>query len=236
VLIANKKLIEGNFVKRISRFSALVHIKSIIEYVYLPNHGRLRELLMPGARVVMSSHGDTDRKTSYDLIMAFSDSTLVSIDSRIPNKLIGEALLKREIAEIKEYDDVKSEITFGKSRLDFLLLGPQKKVLIEVKSVTLVKEDIAYFPDAFTTRGTRHIKELIQAKNEGYDSIIIFVIQRPDASAFSPNAKTDPNFALSLKRAQAKGILILPYLCTANLQEIKLFKKNLSFTIGRNKE
>jgi sugar fermentation stimulation protein A len=224
VLITDKKIIKGNFVKRISRFSALVQIKREVEYVYLPNPGRLRELLVPGAQVVLSPHRNANRKTSYDLIMAYSDSTLVCIDSRIPNKLIGEALHRKEIAEIAGYTVVKSEVKFGKSRLDFLLLGAQKKVLIEVKSVTLVKDEIAYFPDAITIRGARHVEELIQAKHEGFDAIILFVIQRPDASAFSPHAITDPAFASILRRAHAEGVAILPYLCTVTLQAIILFK------------
>jgi sugar fermentation stimulation protein A len=225
VLITDKKVIKGIFVKRISRFSALVKIKRETEYVYLPNPGRLRELLVPGARVVHSLHGKANRKTCYDLIMAYSDSTLVCIDSRIPNKLIGEALYRKEIAEITGYSVIKSEVMFGKSRLDFLLLGAQKKTFIEVKSVTLVKDEIAYFPDAITTRGTRHVKELIRAKHEGFEAIILFVIQRPDASAFSPQALTDPAFASSLKRAHAEGVAILPYVSTVTLQAIRLFKK-----------
>lgn len=226
MLIPNENIIKGSFIKRISRFSAIVQIGEKEEYVYLPNPGRLQELLLPEAEVILSKCKNPQRKTFYDLIMIYSGFNLISIDSRIPNKLVYEALKNREIAELAGYEKIKGEISYGSSRLDFLILSPNnKRALIEVKSVTLVRDGIAYFPDAVTSRGVRHITELIKAKGEGYDAIIIFVVQRSDARAFAPDTETDPAFAQSLKQAKDEGVAILPYICQVRLKEIRLSRR-----------
>jgi sugar fermentation stimulation protein A len=136
------------------------------------------------------------------------DDEWVTIDSRIPNALIKEALEKESIPEFHGFRLLRSEPTFGKARLDFLLHPP---CLVEVKGCTLVRNSVALFPDAPTDRGTRHLMELAKAVSEGYRACILFVVQRSGATALVPNQETDPKFSLALREAMEKGVEALAY-------------------------
>ena len=157
---------------------------------------------------------------------------LISIDSRIPNHLMKEALTIKGLSEFKKYDLVKNEFKFGKSRLDFLLKADGRPLILEVKSVTLVEDGCGYFPDAVTLRGKRHVEELMKATKKGYEAAVAFVIQRQDAHEFKPNLRQDPSFCEALKKAKERGIKILAYSCDVKPGEISIGKSvpvNLSW-------
>lgn len=145
--------IRGVFLESPNRFLALVKVKDTVMPSFLPNPGRMRELLIPGTGVILRKALDGKRKTYYDLIAVFHNNQVVSVDSRVPNKLVFEALKNRDLEELSAYDSIKPEFSYGHTRFDFLLTNEYGKCLSEVKSCTLVKNGVAMFPDASTERG-----------------------------------------------------------------------------------
>ena len=208
--IAGKK-VYGRFVTRVNRFTAVVTSNDVNNRCFLPNPGRLSELLLPGTHILLIEQQQKNRKTAYDLFGVYYQDQWVVVDSRVPNKLVLEALLKKTLKPFSYYSKIHSEVTFRKSRFDFLLATKNERCFIEVKSCTLVRKSVGLFPDAPTRRGTRHLRELIQAVEEGYRASIIFIVQRPDVTIFSPNDKTDPEFGFMLREAFHKGVEIYAY-------------------------
>jgi sugar fermentation stimulation protein A len=206
-------ILEGVFEGRLTRFSALVRVGGEVVPCFLPNPGRLRELLVSGARVVLKGGGAAGgRKTVYDVVGVYSDGTIVSIDSRIPNKLVFQALKNGDLPEFRGYTYVKPEYIHEYARFDFLLHGGSAKpCLLEVKSCTLVRDGVAMFPDAPTVRGTRHVLGLAKALDEGFRAAVLFVVQRGDAEVFVPNDETDPKFGTALRMAAKRGLEVYAY-------------------------
>lgn len=205
------KTVKGVFQKRLTRFSALVRVGDKTLQAFLPNPGRMHELLTPKAEVVLREVFNEKRKTAYDLIGVYHKGQKVSVDSRVPNKLVLEALRKKELREFSQYDLVKPEYPYGNSRFDFLLSDGYGHCLLEVKSCTLVKDGAAMFPDAETKRGRRHLEDLLKAKKEGCRACIIFIIQRTDANVLSPDEEADPEFGRVLRRAASQGVEVYAY-------------------------
>ena len=218
------KLNKGRLLERPNRFLGIVELETgemIRSFVADP--GRLTELLFPGAEVYVSHAAKEGRKTQYDLTLVKNGGSLVSVDSRVPNKLVKKALSAGILNPFKEYDQIRTEPVVKKSRLDFLLTGKDLiPCYLEVKSCTLVMENIAMFPDAPTVRGARHLGELIELKKEGFRSCVVFIIQHPGAELFSPNKKTDPLFTREFYRALENGVEVYPYKCTINTEAISL--------------
>lgn len=205
------KTLRGFFQERLNRFLALVKVKNEILPTFLPNPGRMHELLTPGVQVILRKVQRERRKTSYDLIGVLYNDILVSVDSRIPNKLVFEALRNRDIKELAEYNVVRPEYSFGHTRFDFFLSNEEERCLLEVKSCTLVRNGVAMFPDAVTERGRRHLLDLVKAKEEGYRACVLFIVQRTDACVFSPNDETDPEFGNTLRNVASKGVEVYSY-------------------------
>ena len=205
------KTVKGVFKQRLTRFSALVRVGDKTLQSFLPNSGRMRELLTPGAEVALREVLSERRKTAYDLIGVYYKGQKVSVDSRVPNRLVLEALRKKELKEFSKYNTVKPEYSYGHTRFDFLLSDGHEHCLLEVKSCTLVKDGVAMFPDAETKRGRRHVKDLLKAKNEDYRACILFIIQRVDANVFSPNDEADPEFRKVLRHAASQGVEVYAY-------------------------
>jgi len=238
--------VEAVFEERLNRFVAKVNLKGKSIEVHVPNSGRLAELLAPGARAVLRQAANPLRKFRYDLIMAYKDGILVSVDSILPNKLMAalfkegiDFLLQRgldfnqseSIKKMLEYDFVRPEVKFKNSRFDIGLgkndgRGSEAgiKSYIEVKGVTLVENNLARFPDAPTERGTKHLLELIEAKREGFGAGIFFVIQREDAAAFSPNDSMDPAFGKALRTAARAGVDMFACRCRVEPDNIELLE------------
>jgi len=171
----------------------------------------MHELLTPGTEVVLREVLKQNRKTDYDLIGVFYNGQPVSVDSRLPNKLVLEALRNRDIKELSEYNIIKPEYGYGHTRFDFFLANEHESCLLEVKSSTLVKDGVAMFPDAETERGRRHVMDLVKAKKEGYRACLLFIVQRTDAHVFAPNDETDPEFGKALRDAAKEGVEIYAY-------------------------
>jgi sugar fermentation stimulation protein A len=162
------------------------------------------------------------RKTSYDVLLADLNGILVSADARLPNLLVEEALRAGHLPSFEGYQNIRHEVHRGASRLDFVLEGKGPRCLIEVKSVTLVRDGLALFPDAPTERGRRHVEELHQAVLAGERAAIIFVVQREDARAFAPNDEADALFGDALRRAAVAGVEIYAHACLVSRNEIRL--------------
>ena len=216
------QLVEARFLTRLNRFAALVEMAGQEVMVHIANSGRMRELLVPGRRLLLTPAAGEHRKTQFDLALVDLGTTLVSADTRLPNGLVAEALAKGHLPQFIEYPELRREVRYGDSRLDFLLEGPSGRCYGEVKSVTLVVDGIGLFPDAPTVRGVKHIKELSRAVAEGYRAAIVFVVQRADAVAMSPNDAADPAFGAALRAAQAAGVEVYAYNCAVSPSEIRL--------------
>jgi len=205
------KTLKGTFQERPNRFLALVKVEDTVLPSFLPNPGRMHELLTPGTEVILREMLKENRKTSYDLIGVFYNGQMVSVDSRAPNKLVLEALKNRDIKELSECNTIKPEHSYGHTRFDFFLANEHKRCLLEVKSCTLVKDGVAMFPDAETERGRRHVKDLVKATKEGYRACVLFIVQRTDAHVFAPNDETDPEFGKVLRDAAVEGVEVYAY-------------------------
>jgi sugar fermentation stimulation protein A len=219
-----KELVQGYFLARLNRFCAQVKLGKREVLAHLPNSGRLKELLIPGTSVFLTRQDEPGRKTCYDLVLVKKGNRLISCDARLPNKVVHRALADHALAEIDDYKKIKQEAAFKGGRLDFLLTGGGSPWLIEVKSVTLVNQGVGLFPDAPTTRGTGHLRKLIEAVNQGYRAGIIFVVQRSDASSFAPNDAHDPDFGQALRQAHGAGVLVLAYACRVNRTKVTLYR------------
>lgn len=214
--------VEGIFIKRENRFIAQVEINNTIHKVHVPNTGRMKELLVKGARVHLKYHPAPHKKTSYTLISVEKDGILVCIDSRVANQIFFDYIAIGKLEYYSNIKKLKREVKYSKSRFDIAFMEKDKQVLIEVKSVNLVKDNHGFFPDAPTIRGNKHVQELMAASEKGIETGVIFIIQRPDAKKFSPYWEMDPKFSKSLKEASLKGVLIKAYNCDVSKEEINI--------------
>lgn len=215
------ELIRGEFVARDNRFRATVLVAGDPTPAHVPTSGRMGELLLPGRTVWLSPQARPGRKTPYDLILVEHGDTLVSIDSRLPNALMAEHL-RRHGWQGRPLRRLIREATLGASRLDLLLEDDAGVVWMECKSVTLVVEGLALFPDAPTSRGVRHLKELIAVAQRGERAAAVFIAQRADAMRFGAHRETDPAFADALAEARRAGVTIRAYACAVSRAEITI--------------
>lgn len=215
------KIVEGIFVDRPNRFIAHVKINDELVTVHVKNTGRCKELLIPGVRVWLQDCNSLTRKTRYDLIAVFKEGIgIINIDSQAPNKVVKEWLegkfdeirtrLRTEIFE--NITLIKPEYTYGASRIDFYVEYNEKRALLEVKGVTLEREGIAYFPDAPTKRGVKHLNELAQATGE-YETYIVFVVQMDGIDEVYPNVQMHKEFGDAFYIAKEKGVKIIVLGC-----------------------
>ena len=214
------RMFQGKFIARLTRFSAHVQLNGKMAACFLPNPGRLEDLLVPGVTVILKEMAKSGRKTSYDIIGVCHSGQIVSVDSRLPNKLVFEAIRNGKLPEFVGYPFIKREPVYNHTRFDFLLAENGTKCFLEVKSCTLVIDGVAMFPDAPTKRGAKHIIELTKAKGEGYRASVLFIIQRTDAKVFMPNDEMDPVFGKALRYAAKSGVEVYAY--SAGLYEDKL--------------
>lgn len=219
---------EAFFIRRLNRFLTLLDLGGQFAYAHLSNSGRLGELLVSGRPVLVAPRPRLGRKTPYDLVMVSLPHTLVSIDARLPNLLVQEALRAGSLAELAGYADWRREERYAGSRLDFLLEGVGRcpsvegRCWLEVKSVTLVQEGRALFPDAPTFRGARHLGALAQARRAGDRAAVFFVVQHSDAHSFASHDAADPAFGHALRHAAAVGVEVRAYACQVSPYEVRL--------------
>lgn len=216
------KTVYGKFVRRVNRFIAEVELEGKRETVHIKNTGRLKELLLPNTEVLLEWSGNPNRKTAYSLIAAKKGERWVNIDSLAPNAVVFEALQAGRLSSFGKVDAIKKEVTFGSSRMDLYWEKGEEKGFIEVKGVTLEKDGIAMFPDAPTKRGTKHVKELLSACENGYHAAILFVVQMKGCQYFTPHREMDLDFAEAISIADEKGVHILAYDTIVEKQELIL--------------
>ena len=201
---------KGRFLRRPNRFIAYVEIDVKEEICHVKNTGRCRELLRPGAEVYCAVSDSPKRKTKLDLITVRKGDRLINMDSQAPNTAAGEWLRSGGLGQAEL---VKPEQRFGQSRFDFYLERQGKPMYLEVKGVTLEEGGVCRFPDAPTERGARHLRELMAAKQQGFDAAVLFVIQMAPVQYFTANDATDPAFGNALREAKAGGVEILAVDC-----------------------
>jgi sugar fermentation stimulation protein A len=218
-------LCEAVLEERENRFVARIRRGEERARAHVPNSGRLRELLFPGARVLVREAKTEGRVTHYDLVMVELPHTLVCIDTRLPPRVLEEAILAGKLHEFAAYGRSRREVTFGSSRLDLRLEGEEVPCFVETKLVTLVEEGRALFPDAPTSRGRRHMEELVLAHREGYRAAAVFILQREDARDFAPHGILDPEFASTLRWAVDQGVEAHTYACRITREEVTLQRR-----------
>ena len=226
-MIFKQTLIPGVLIKRYKRFFVDVKIGSKIITAHCPNTGSMMGLLKKGSKVWLTKSDNLKRKLKYTLQVIEDQNSKVGVNTHLTNKIVLEALNDSTIKEFKNLDVIKSEVRFGaNTRFDFLVSNKNKKYFIEVKNVTLSrKTGIAEFPDAVTTRGLKHIKELLKASDKGYEIYLLYIIQRNDCNYFKLAQDIDPDYCNLLIKAVKKNLNILCYDCKFSTKGIKLNRR-----------
>ena len=221
------KLISGLFIKRYKRFFVDIKINDKIITAHCPNTGSMFGLLKKDNKVWISKSNNPNRKLKYTLEIIEDKSSKVGVNTLSSNKIVHHALQNNLIDEFDNISEIKPEIKFGlNTRFDFLVSNGKHKAFIEVKNVTLSREkSLAEFPDAVTTRGLKHINELLKASKKNYKIFILYLIQRDDCKSFTIAKDIDPNYASALKKAINNKLKILCYDCKFSSKGIKLNNK-----------
>lgn len=249
-----KKLIEGIFLKRYKRFFADIELvtdgKKETVVAHVANTGSLKSCNTPGSKCRVAFHDDPSRKLKYSLEMMHTPSSWVGINTSIPNQITFEMWQNHENPEWKSFDRGQREVKISsESRVDIVLWsstnGFQEERIgkidflkskakfhfIEVKNVTFAEDGVAYFPDAETTRGQKHIQELVKLIEHGHTAEFVFVIQREDCTQFSPAKEIDPEYTRLLEDAICKGLVVSPYPCKLTEQTIEIQNKKLKLLL-----
>lgn len=221
------KLISGLFVKRYKRFFVDIKINNQIITAHCPNTGSMYGLLKRGNKVWVSKSNNPNRKLKYTLEIIEDQKAKVGVNTHSTNKIVHHALNNNLIKELKNPIEIKPETKFGKNtRFDFLIINKNFKAFVEVKNVTLSRnKKKAEFPDAVTSRGLKHINELINASKKGYRIFILYLVQREDCNYFSIAKDIDADYAKALVKAVKNNLNILCYDCKFSSKGIKLNKK-----------
>jgi len=210
-----KNTVKAVFISRPNRFTAVVELCGRRETVHVKNTGRCAELLVEGVTVWLSRSDNPLRKTAYDLVAVEKNAGgrryLVNIDSQAVNDAAGEFLRNGNL--FSENAVIRREMKYRNSRFDFYIEDGERKVFLEAKGVTLEREGKALFPDAPTERGVKHINELVSALGDGYECIILFVVQMKGVTALSPNYQTHKEFGEALRTAEKAGVRIMAFDC-----------------------
>ena len=228
----DNKLISGVLIKRYKRFFVDVRVNDTIVTAHCPNTGSMQGLLKVNNKVWLSKAINPNRKLKYTLQIIEVNGVKVGVNTHFTNKIVLNALENNLIKEFEGDIDIKPEVKFNdNTRFDFLITKKGYKAFLEVKNVTLSrKPKTAEFPDSITTRGAKHINELLNASKKNYKVFIMFVIQREDCNQFSLANDIDPEYAKLLSKAAKKKLNILCYDCKFLTKGIKLNKK-LKFRI-----
>lgn len=228
----SSKLIQGRFLRRYKRFFVDVELPDAqIVTAHCPNTGSMQGVLMPGAAVYLSQSDDPKRKLRYTWEFVEVDGTFVGVNTQNPNRIVGEALMAGYIPQIAKYDTVKAEVKYGaeNSRIDYLLTDKQgQQCYVEVKNVHYAKvgqgRKIAIFPDSETTRGVKHLNELMRVVDQGHRAVVVYCLQRSDCDGLRFGVEFDPLYAKTAVLALNHGVEMLPYSCAITEQGITLYK------------
>ena len=219
-----EKLLQGTLIKRYKRFFADIEYKGKVITAHCPNSGSMMGLLNKGNVAWFSKSDNPKRKLKYTLEIIEVNKTMVGINTQLTNKIVLEALNQKKIINLIKFNNIKAEEKFSdKTRFDFLISNNKEKCFLEVKNVTLVRKNkVAEFPDAITSRGTKHLKELSLAKKKRFGSYILYLIQREDCKSFEIAKDIDQEYKNAFDNALKSGVKILCYDCKISDEEIKL--------------
>lgn len=201
----------ATFCRREKRFLVEVQAGNERIWVHTNNSGSMLGLLRKGATVLISPAPQSGRKLPYTLELVQHDSVWVGVNTLVPNRLLYRAWEAGVLPEALGYEHFRNEARSGESRLDAFLDGPRGALWVETKNVTLVEDEVAFFPDAATTRGQKHLRELIHLVQQGVRAACFFLVQRSDARCFGPADFIDPAFAELFREALEKGVEMWPY-------------------------
>lgn len=228
-MLLDSEFIEGTLIKRYKRFLADVKLESgEIITAHCPNSGSMKGYKEEGLRVWLSKSNNPKRKLAYTWEMVEDSSgEKIFVYAAKANTLVKEAIEEGTIKELQSYDEIRTEVKYGSqnSRIDLLLEKDNEKCYIEVKSVTMKEGDILMFPDAVTSRGQKHLQELMEVKAKGDRALLFFAVLREGGNGFLPAAEIDPVYAQLLHEARDKGVEILIYQVAFKCLEISLEKK-----------
>ncbi len=219
-------LFEARFLERPGQF--LVRVRRETEeplLAHLPDPGRLKELLVQGRRIWIRKALGAGRKTKWTavLIETADGKGRVSLDTTLPNRLVRRGLETGAMEEFRGWTLERAEFPLGRSRVDFLLKRDARRMLLEVKSVTLVRDGVALFPDAVSARASRHLGELArEAESGNYGAAVLFLVQREDAARVEAARDIDPAFASALEEARAAGVRLHARKCRVTLEGVTL--------------
>lgn len=220
-------LISGIFQKRYKRFFADVDLNGDVVIAHVANTGSMKTCMGENWPALMSFHDNPNRKLKYSLEMLNNGKTWIGINTSITNALAIEAIKNGTIPELQGYKDLKPEAKIGNSRIDILLSNSETDLCyVEVKNVTLLDEEgHCTFPDAVTERGQKHLGELLELKEKGIRTVMLFIVQRQDCHYFNRKQSIDKKYYELLKHVESKGVEVLVYQCDLSPQEIKVAKK-----------
>lgn len=221
------KLIKGKFLRRYKRFFLDAESESGETLVaHCANTGSMKGLLEEGYYAWLKYHSDPKRKLRYSVEMMETPTSLVGVNTSLPNALVAEAIANDEIESLTGYANLKREVKYGvdgKSRIDVHLSEEGKPdVYVEVKNTTMRTGDAALFPDAVTTRGTKHLNELIEVAKQGKRAVMFYLVQRMDCEYFSVAEEIDSVYAETLRKAMNNGVEVLAYKCHLSPEEIRI--------------
>lgn len=219
-----KPLYKARIIERTNRFvlkCQCCKTKSVRK-IYLADTGRLPDIIKPDRKILYHPADKSDRKTDGTAVLANIQGKLISINSHRANESAAWGIKHDSFSELKSWQLERREFKWNKSRFDFLLTRADEKMLLEVKSVTLVRNNQACFPDAVTSRGKRHLEELIAwQKYSSKKSAVLFLVSRNDAEKFRPCSDIDPDFTEMLHKARNRGVEILAYTSNITLNAIE---------------
>jgi sugar fermentation stimulation protein A len=227
-VLAWPKLVRGILVKRYKRFLADVRLDTgNMVTAHCPNTGSMTGCREPGRPVYLSRHDNPRRKLKYTWELIEMPTSLVGVNTLVPNRLVFRSAAAGLIAELAGYDTVEREVKIGNnSRLDLRLSnGAKERCYVEIKNCTLVENGVARFPDAVTTRGLKHLDELARLVDAGRRCVMFYFIQRMDARVFEPADRIDPDYGQGLRRAVKRGVEVLAYDVAIDLGGIQLNRK-----------
>ena len=217
-------LVQGTLVKRYKRFMADVKLRNgHLVTAHCPNSGSMLACCEPGRPAYLSRHNNPKRKLKYTWEIIHMPGSLVGVNTMVPNRLVHAAILADKVEALMGYSSVRAEVRYGKnSRIDLLLEEGEKRCFVEVKNCTLVKDGIACFPDAVTTRGFKHLQELQEQVRMGDRAVMFYLVQRMDAVRFRPADYIDEKYGIELRKAVKNGVEILVYDVSLDLKSIAL--------------
>jgi len=222
-----KSLVKGKLIKRYKRFFTDIKLGKEIVTAHCPNTGSMKGLLNEGNEVYLLPNNDPKRKLKFGLEIIKSRKNLVGVNTHMANKIVNHAIENNLIKELKNNDKIKPEVFFNKeTRFDFLLEKKNKKSFVEVKNVTLFRDkETAEFPDAITSRGSKHLLTLIDAINKGYSGYLIFLVQIQNMKYFKIAKDIDEEYYKTYLIAKKAGVNFLAYRCDISSKKIFIDKK-----------